>query len=125
MEYWWTGTFFQGILTSTDRNSGLTLRMRPKLKTRLLFFGVPGADLRARSAPADVINTSFPVPVDNSFIAFKQQFSEEQSWCSYPIMVSKCQVEGLDVEQVLAELTLEEKVSLLSGEFLASRVWRC
>jgi len=40
-------------------------------------------------------------------------------------MVTKIQVKGFDVEHVLAELTLEEKVSLLSGEFLTSRDWRC
>jgi len=62
----------QGLRTSTDRNR--TLRMRPKLKMRLCF-DVAVADLRARSALAEIINTPFPTLVDNSFIAFGYQFS--------------------------------------------------
>jgi len=37
-------------------------------------------------------------------------------------MVTKSQSKGLDVEHVLAELTLEEKVSLFSGEFLTNAI---
>ena len=48
--------------------------MRPKLKMRLCF-DVAVADVRARSALAEIINTPFPTPVDNSSLAFGYQFS--------------------------------------------------
>jgi len=62
----------QGLRTSTDRNR--TLRTRPKLKMRLCF-DVAVADLRARSALAEIINTPLPTLVDKSSIAFGYQSS--------------------------------------------------